>query len=38
MISHNTLLGGAHGVMGIVVENGYGDTSLNPERDWMHFT
>ena len=29
---------GAHGVMVIVVGNGYGDTSSNPGRDWLHFT
>ena len=29
---------GAHGVMGIVVGNGHGDTSSNPGRDWLHFT
>ena len=28
-------LGGARGVM--VVGNGHGDTSSNPERDWLHF-
>ena len=26
--------GGARGVMVIVVENGHGDTSSNPGRDW----
>ena len=26
------------GVMVIVVGNGYGDTSSNPGRDWLHFT
>ena len=26
------------GVMVIVVGNGHGDTSSNPERDWSHFT
>ena len=26
------------GVMVIVVGNGHGDTSSNPERDWLHFT
>ena len=31
-------LGGAHGVMVIVVGNGHGDTSSNPGRDWLHFT
>ena len=28
----------ACGVMVIVVENGHGDTSSNPEQDWLHFT
>ena len=28
----------ARGVMGIVAGNGHGDTSSNPERDWLHFT
>ena len=31
------LLGGAHGVMFIVVGNGHGDTSSNPGQDWLHF-
>ena len=31
-------IGGAHGVMDIVVGNGHGDTSSNPGRDWLHFT
>ena len=31
-------LGGARGVMVIVVGNGHGDTSSNPGRDWLHFT
>ena len=26
------------GVMVIVVGIGHGDTSLNPGRDWLHFT
>ena len=30
-------LGGARGVMVIVLGNGHGDTSLNPGRDWLHF-
>ena len=30
--------GGARGVVVIVVGNGHGDTSSNPERDWLHFT
>ena len=30
--------GGARGVMVIVVGNGHGDMSLNPGRDWLHFT
>ena len=32
------LLGGAHGVMVIIIGNGHGDTSSNPGRDWLHFT
>ena len=32
------VLGGARGVMIIVVGNGHGDTSSNPGRDWLHFT
>ena len=31
-------LGGACGVMVIVVGNGHGDTSSNHGRDWLHFT
>ena len=31
-------IGGARGVMVIIVENGHGDTSSNPGRDWLHFT
>ena len=31
-------IGGARGVMVIVVGNGHGDTSSNPGRDWLHFT
>ena len=31
-------MGGARGVMVIVVGNGHGDTSSNPGRDWLHFT
>ena len=27
-------LGGARGVMVIIVGNGHGDASSNPERDW----
>ena len=30
--------GGARGVMVIGVGNGHGDTSSNPERNWLHFT
>ena len=30
--------GGARGVMVIVVGIGFGDTSSNPGRDWLHFT
>ena len=29
---------GVRGVMVIVVGNGHGDMSLNPGRDWLHFT
>ena len=29
---------GARGVVVIVVENGHGDTSSNPGRDWLNFT
>ena len=32
------LIGSACGVMVIVVGNGHGDMSLNPGRDWLHFT
>ena len=32
------VLGGACGVMVIVIGNGHGDTSSNPGRDWLHFT
>ena len=31
-------LGGARGVVVIVVGNGHGDTSSNPGLDWLHFT
>ena len=31
-------LGGARGVMVIVVGNGHGDTSSYPGQDWLHFT
>ena len=31
-------LGGARGVMVIVVENRHGDTSSNPGGDWLYFT
>ena len=33
-----TGLGGARGVIVIVVGNGHGDSSSNPGRDWLHFT
>ena len=32
------LMGGARGVMVIVIGNGHDDTSSNPGRDWLHFT
>ena len=31
-------IGGARGVMVIVVGNEHGDTSSNPGRGWLHFT
>ena len=31
-------MGGARGVVVIVVGNGHGDTSSNPGRDSLHFT
>ena len=31
-------MGSARGVMVIIIGNGHGDTSLNPGRDWLHFT
>ena len=31
-------LGGARGVMVIIVGNGLGDTSSKLGRDWLHFT
>ena len=31
-------IGGARGVVVIVVGNGHSDTSSNPGRDWLHFT
>ena len=32
------ILGGARGVMVIVLGYGHDDTSSNPVRDWLHFT
>ena len=32
------LIAGARSVIVIVFENGHGDTSSNPRRDWLHFT
>ena len=32
------IIGGARGVMVIIVENGHDDTSSIPGRDWLHFT
>ena len=34
----HSVIGGARGVMVIVVGNGHGDSSSNPRRDWLHFT
>ena len=31
-------IGGARGVIVIIVGNEHGDTSSNPGRDWLHFT
>ena len=31
-------MGGARGVMVIVVGNGHDDTISNPGRDWLYFT
>ena len=31
-------VGGALGVMVIIVGNGHGNTSSNPGRVWLHFT
>ena len=33
-----TNIGGARGVIAIIVGNGHGDASSNPRRDWLHFT
>ena len=39
LIKHKfSKFGSARGVMVIVTENGHGDTSSNPGRDWLHFT
>ena len=32
------VIGGAHGVMVLIVGSGHGDTSSNPGWDWLHFT
>ena len=32
------IIGGARGVIVIVVGNGHGGSSSNPGRDWLHFT
>ena len=37
VISKKYIYGGAYGVMVIIIENGHGDTSSNPGRDWLHF-
>ena len=36
--NHSNILGGARGVMVIVVGNGHDNMSSNPGRDWLHFT
>ena len=33
-----TTIGGARGVVVIVVGNEHGDSSSNPGPDWLHFT
>ena len=38
MALSRVIYGGARGVMVIIVGNGHGDSSSNPERDWLHFT
>ena len=39
LINVSTLvIGGACGVMVIVVGNGHGDSGSNPGREWLHFT
>ena len=35
---YELILGGACGVIVIVVGNGHGDTSSSPGQDWFHFT
>ncbi len=37
-IKNILVIGGARGVMVIVVGNGHDGTSSNPRRDWLHFT
>ena len=32
------ILGGTHGVMVIIIGNGYGDPSSNPGQGCLHFT
>ena len=34
----NKHVGGAHGVMVIIVGNEHGDISSNPRWNWLHFT
>ena len=38
ILANEKIGGGARGVMVIVMGNGHGDTSSNPERGWSHFT
>ena len=37
-LTKEIIIGGARGVMVIVVGNEHGDTSSNPGQDWLHFT
>ena len=38
LVIKTAIIGGARGVIVIVVGNERGDTSSNPGRDWLHFT
>ena len=38
ILFNSILLGGARGIMVIVIGNGHGNKSSNPGQDWLHFT